>query len=54
MKVLLFSGTEEGRSLAQWMTENGVDVLVKVATEYGATLNTSDVNVSGKPSGSEG
>ena len=55
MKVLLFSGTEEGRALAQWLTENGVDVLVKVATEYGATLNTSDVNVSvGSCGGTEG
>ena len=55
MKVLLFSGTEEGRMLAQWMTENGVDVLVKVATEYGATLNSSDVNVSvGSCGGTEG
>ena len=55
MKVLLFSGTEEGRSLAQWLTENGVDVLVKVATEYGAALNSSDVNVSvGSCGGTEG
>ena len=55
MKVLLFSGTEEGRSLAQWMTEKGVDVLVKVATEYGAALNSSDVNVSvGSCGGTEG
>ncbi len=55
MKVLLFSGTEEGRMLAQWMTDNGVDVLVKVATEYGATLNSSDVNVSvGSCGGTEG
>ena len=55
MKVLLFSGTEEGRALAQWMTENGVDVLVKVATEYGAALNSSDVNVSvGSCGGTEG
>ncbi|MBO4357232.1 MAG: precorrin-6A/cobalt-precorrin-6A reductase, partial [Candidatus Methanomethylophilaceae archaeon] len=55
MKVLLFSGTEEGRALAQWLTENGVDVLVKVATEYGAALNTSDVNVSvGSCGGIEG
>ena len=46
MKVLLFSGTKEGRSLAQWLTDNDVDVLVKVATEYGAALNKSDVNVS--------
>ena len=46
MKVLLFSGTEEGRSLAQWLADNKVDVLVKVATEYGAALNNSNVNVS--------
>ena len=25
MKVLLFSGTEEGRMLAEWMTQNGVE-----------------------------
>ena len=55
MKVLLFSGTEEGRSLAQWMTENKVDVLVKVATDYGAAVNQSDVNVSvGSCGGVEG
>ena len=55
MKVLLFSGTEEGRSLAQWMTENGVDVLVKVATDYGASINSSEVNVSvGSCGGTEG
>ena len=55
MKVLLFSGTEEGRALAQWMTERGVDVLVKVATEYGAALNSSDVNVSvGSCGGTDG
>ena len=55
MKVLLFSGTEEGRSLAQWLTDNKVDVLVKVATEYGAALNNSNVNVSvGSCGGVEG
>ncbi len=55
MKVLLFSGTEEGRYLAQWMTDNGVDVLVKVATDYGAAVNSSDVNVSvGSCGGVEG
>ena len=55
MKVLLFSGTEEGRSLAQWLTDNKVDVLVKVATEYGASVNQSDVNVSvGSCGGVEG
>ena len=55
MKVLLFSGTEEGRALAQWMTDNKIDVLVKVATEYGAAVNQSDVNVSvGSCGGTEG
>ena len=55
MKVLLFSGTEEGRMLAEWMTQNGVDVLVKVATEYGAAVNSSDVNVSvGSCGGTDG
>ena len=55
MKVLLFSGTEEGRYLAQWMTDNGVDVMVKVATDYGAAVNSSEVNVSvGSCGGVEG
>ena len=55
MKILLFSGTEEGRSLAEWLTGNGIDVTVKVTTGYGASLNQSDVKVSvGSCGGTEG
>ena len=35
MKVLLFSGTTEGRSFASFLSEKGIETLVSVATEYG-------------------
>ncbi len=35
MKVLLFSGTTEGRSFALFLSRNSVETLVSVATEYG-------------------
>ena len=38
MKILLFGGTGEGRTLAEWMLARGLDATVCVATEYGETL----------------
>lgn len=37
-KVLIFAGTIEGRSTAEYLSAAGVPVLVCVATEYGASL----------------
>lgn len=37
-KVLIFAGTIEGRSVAEYLAAAGVPVLVSVATEYGAQL----------------
>ncbi|MDY4970640.1 MAG: precorrin-6A reductase [Lachnospiraceae bacterium] len=37
-KVLVFAGTIEGRSTAEYLAGAGVPVLVSVATEYGASL----------------
>ena len=34
-QVLIFSGTTEGRELAQRLAEQGIPVVVCVATEYG-------------------
>ena len=34
-KIIIFSGTTEGRMLAQTLAENGIDSIVSVATEYG-------------------
>ena len=34
-KILIFSGTTEGRMLAQTLSENGIHCIVSVATEYG-------------------
>ena len=34
-KVLIFSGTTEGRLLAETLSENGIPCIVSVATEYG-------------------
>lgn len=38
MRVLLFGGTSEGRTLAQWLVEHEIQVRVSVATEYGARM----------------
>jgi precorrin-6A/cobalt-precorrin-6A reductase len=38
MEVLLFGGTSEGRTLALWLAEQGWQVTLCVATEYGAAL----------------
>ena len=37
-KVLIFAGTIEGRSTAEYLAASGVPVLASVATEYGASL----------------
>ena len=34
-KILIFSGTVEGRKLAEYLSEREIPVLVCVATEYG-------------------
>ena len=34
-RILIFSGTTEGRMLAQTLSENGIHCIVSVATEYG-------------------
>lgn len=34
-RILIFSGTTEGRKLAEYLSEKPVDVIVSVATEYG-------------------
>ncbi|MFR8426828.1 MAG: precorrin-6A/cobalt-precorrin-6A reductase [Roseburia inulinivorans] len=33
--IVIFSGTTEGRMLAQTLSENGIHCIVSVATEYG-------------------
>lgn len=38
MKILLFGGTIEGRTLALWLGQEGFDFLLSVATEYGESL----------------
>lgn len=38
MKILLFGGTTEGRVLAQHLSRAGVEVVLSVATGYGAAL----------------
>lgn len=43
--VLIFGGTTEGRLLAEYCEKIGVDCLVSVATDYGASLLEADVNV---------
>ena len=34
-RILIFSGTTEGRELADFLRNRQVDVIVSVATEYG-------------------
>ncbi len=36
--ILVFSGTTEGRTLSDWLSSAGLDVHVRVATEYGADV----------------
>jgi len=35
MKICVFSGTSEGRELSEFLSENRIETLVSVATEYG-------------------
>ena len=37
-RILIFSGTTEGRMLAQTLSENGIHCIVSVATEYGESV----------------
>ncbi len=43
-RILIFSGTTEGRELSEWLSSNGLDVTARVATEYGAQV-CNDINV---------
>lgn len=45
MKILLFGGTAEGRSLTEWLLARGIPFTVCVATEYGETLLPEGVDV---------
>lgn len=38
MEVLVFGGTVEGRQLVEWLDARGCEVVVCVATDYGASL----------------
>ncbi len=44
-KLLIFGGTTEGRRLAEYCAENGLDADVSVATEYGASLLPEGISV---------
>ena len=45
-RILIFSGTTEGRELAEFLRNRQVDVIVSVATEYGSCLlYTSDISL---------
>ena len=46
MKVLIFSGTSDGRELSEILVEEGHQVIVSVATEYGEEEQASVVGVS--------
>ena len=37
-RILIFSGTTEGRELAEFLRNRQVDVIVSVATEYEETV----------------
>lgn len=55
--VFIFSGTTEGRSLAEWLASRGVVVHVRVATDYGAEVMDPDGNIDvqvGSCGGAEG
>ncbi len=56
MDVLIFSGTTEGRRLAELLHSHGVPVHVRVATQYGATaMGDTDVDVlTGSCGGADG
>ena len=45
MKVLVFSGTTEGREISQFLADKGVAVTACVATEYGNMVMPSDSRI---------
>lgn len=45
MKILLFGGTAEGRTLAEWLLAEGIPATVCVATEYGESLLPEGLDV---------
>ncbi len=45
MKVLVFSGTTEGREISQFLADKGVSVTACVATEYGNMVMPSDSRI---------
>ena len=44
-RILIFSGTTEGRELAEWLGSEGIMVHVRVATEYGAVVMEPSSNI---------
>lgn len=40
--ILIFSGTTEGRRLSEWLSSMGIEVHVRVATDYGAAVMGPD------------
>ena len=42
---IIFGGTTEGRRLAEFCSEKGIDADVSVATEYGAELLPENINI---------
>ena len=56
-RILIFSGTTEGRELAEWLDSEGIMVHVRVATEYGAVVMEPSRNIDvrvGSCGGAEG
>ena len=56
-RILIFSGTTEGRELAEWLGSEGIMVHVRVATEYGAVVMEPSANIDvrvGSCGGAEG
>lgn len=45
MKVLLFGGTTEGRKLSRLLTNNGIEVVLSVATGYGKELANTEKDI---------
>ncbi|MGN1044817.1 MAG: precorrin-6A reductase [Candidatus Methanomethylophilaceae archaeon] len=55
VKVLIFSGTSDGRALSDWLVSCGADVHMRVATGYGASVVEGGVDVQvGSAGGTEG
>ncbi|WP_409967201.1 precorrin-6A reductase [Bengtsoniella intestinalis] len=45
MKVLLFGGTTEGRLFGEWLASRGIATTICVATQYGGSLLSQEVDV---------